>query len=180
MGWPHQLQWTATCLVLVLCWTSSSSSCPRKCQCLWRGSKITVDCSERHLGSIPNSGVESNTQGEAYTYNWNAYFSPIYLLKGDWVTYQKWLNSISLVIVPIDSMIVLNMSGNVIPLLMGQQFSTLGLINLQRISMAKCGLIQIDGHAFGGLNNLVELDLSQNQLKQVRRVSQRIFQQAFF
>ena len=77
-------------------------------------------------------------------------------------------------------MTVLNMSGNVIPLLMGQQFSTLGLINLQRISMAKCGLVQIDGHAFGGLNNLVELDLSQNQLKQVRRVSQRIFQQAFF
>ena len=77
-------------------------------------------------------------------------------------------------------MTVLNMSGNVIPLLMGQQFSTLGLINLQRISMAKCGLVQIDGHAFGGLNNLVELDLSQNQLKQVRIVSQRIFQQAFF
>ena len=80
----------------------------------------------------------------------------------------------------IDSMTVLNMSGNVIPLLMGQQFSTLGLINLQRISMAKCGLVQIDGHAFGGLNNLVELDLSQNLLKQVRRVSQRIFQEAFF
>ena len=37
--------------------------------------------------------------------------------------------------------------------------------------MAKCGLVQIDGHAFGGLNNLVELDLSQNQLKQVRRES---------
>ena len=61
------------------------------------------------------------------------------------------------------------MSGNVIPLLMSQQFSALGLLNLQRISMSKCGLVQIDGHAFGGLNNLVELDLSQNQLKEVRR-----------
>ena len=77
-------------------------------------------------------------------------------------------------------MTVLNMSGNVIPLLMGQQFSTLGLINLQRISMAKCGLVQIDGHAFGGLNNLVELDLSQNQLKQVRRESVKEYSSRHF
>ena len=63
---------------------------------------------------------------------------------------------------------VLNMSGNAIPLIMARQFSGLGLINLQRISMAKCGLVQIDGHAFGGLNNLVELDLSHNQLTEVR------------
>ena len=64
---------------------------------------------------------------------------------------------------------VLNMSGNVIPLLMSQQFSALGLLNLQRISMSRCGLVQIDGHAFGGLTNLVELDLSQNLLKEVKK-----------
>ena len=38
------------------------SSCPRKCQCIWRDSKITVDCSDKSLASIPTT-VEINTQG---------------------------------------------------------------------------------------------------------------------
>lgn len=38
------------------------SSCPRKCQCIWRESKITVDCSDKSLASIPTT-VETNTQG---------------------------------------------------------------------------------------------------------------------
>ena len=39
------------------------STCPRKCQCIWRDSKITVDCSDKSLASIPTT-VETNTQGE--------------------------------------------------------------------------------------------------------------------
>ena len=61
------------------------------------------------------------------------------------------------------------MSGNSIPVLSARQFSTLGLINLQRISLSRCGLAQVDGHAFGGLNNMVELDLSFNQLQEVNK-----------
>ena len=37
------------------------SSCPRKCQCIWRDSKITVDCSDQELAAIPTT-VEANTQ----------------------------------------------------------------------------------------------------------------------
>ena len=65
------------------------------------------------------------------------------------------------------SFAALNMSGNSIPILSARQFSRLGLVNLQRISMARCGLAQMDGHAFGGLNNMVELDLSFNELQEV-------------
>ena len=61
------------------------------------------------------------------------------------------------------------MSGNDIPILMARQFSSLGLINLQRVSMSRCGLTQVDGHAFGGLTNMVELDLSSNQLQEVNK-----------
>ena len=39
------------------------STCPRKCQCIWRDSKITVDCSDKSLASIPTT-VETNTQGK--------------------------------------------------------------------------------------------------------------------
>ena len=63
----------------------------------------------------------------------------------------------------------LNMSGNSIPILSARQFSSLGLINLQRVSMSRCGLSQVDGHAFGGLTNMVELDLSSNQLQEVNK-----------
>ena len=41
------------------------SSCPRKCQCIWRESKITVDCSDKSLAGIPTT-VETNTQGIFY------------------------------------------------------------------------------------------------------------------
>ena len=39
------------------------SNCPRKCQCIWRDSKITVDCSDKSLAGIPTT-VETNTQGK--------------------------------------------------------------------------------------------------------------------
>ena len=41
--------------------------------------------------------------------------------------------------------------------------------------MARCGLAQMDGHAFGGLNNMVELDLSFNQLQEVKYIYIFIF-----
>ena len=39
----------------------AANTCPRKCQCIWRDSKITVDCSNQTLASIPTT-VERNTQ----------------------------------------------------------------------------------------------------------------------
>ena len=72
-----------------------------------------------------------------------------------------------IILIYILSFTALNMSGNSIPVLSARQFSSLGLINLQRVSLSRCGLAQVDGHAFGGLNNMVELDLSVNQLQEV-------------
>ena len=70
------------------------------------------------------------------------------------------------------------MSGNSIPVLSARQFSSLGLINLQRISMSRCGITQVDGHAFGGLTNMVELDLSSNQLQEVSKSKYILFEKA--
>merc|ERR1719150_2789171 len=53
--------WGAILLVLLAAIVSGSSSCPRKCQCIWRDSKITVDCSDQELAAIPTT-VEANTQ----------------------------------------------------------------------------------------------------------------------
>jgi hypothetical protein len=64
---------------------------------------------------------------------------------------------------------VLNISGNNVPLFGRRHFARLGLINLQRVSASRCGLVQIDGLAFVGLSNLVELDLALNELLEVKR-----------
>ena len=115
--------WLAATLLTVTLVSSASAVCPRKCNCIWRNSKITVDCSDQGLAGVPTT-VEKSTQ-------------------------------------------VLNISANNIPLFSSRQFSKFGLTNLQRISAASCGLLQIDGHAFHGLSNLVELDLSDNALAEV-------------
>ena len=55
-----------TILLLLLCPVfviPQGSNCPRKCQCIWRESKITVDCSDKSLAGIPTT-VETNTQGK--------------------------------------------------------------------------------------------------------------------
>ncbi len=105
--------------------TEAVNNCPRKCQCIWRDAKITVDCSNQTLASIPTT-VERNTQ-------------------------------------------VLNISGNDIPIFGRAHFSRLGLINLQRVSCARCNLVSVDAKAFLGLTNLVELDLSNNKLVEVSK-----------
>ena len=65
---------------------------------------------------------------------------------------------------------VLNISGNNVPLFGRRHFARLGLTNLQRVAASRCGLVQIDSLAFVSLTNLVELDLSLNDLSEVNRI----------
>ncbi|KAK9872119.1 hypothetical protein WA026_016170 [Henosepilachna vigintioctopunctata] len=59
---------------------------------------------------------------------------------------------------------VLDLTKNNIPVLMNEEFSTAGLLNLQRIFISRCHLKTLNRHVFKNLNNLVELDLSSNLL----------------
>ncbi|KAG0424992.1 hypothetical protein HPB47_027812, partial [Ixodes persulcatus] len=59
---------------------------------------------------------------------------------------------------------VLNLTGNVLQTLPGRQFQQARLLHLQRIYLSRCGIVQMADDAFGGLSNLVELDLSHNFL----------------
>ena len=62
---------------------------------------------------------------------------------------------------------VLSMTGNVIQVLKEKSFLKVGLNNLQRIFLNRCGLVTIDSTAFESVTNLVELDLSNNFLQSV-------------
>lgn len=59
---------------------------------------------------------------------------------------------------------VFDFSGNDLQVLQKETFQKLGLLDLQKIYLTRCRLQKIDNHAFKGLANLVELDLSNNYL----------------
>ncbi|KPJ13323.1 Leucine-rich repeats and immunoglobulin-like domains protein 2 [Papilio machaon] len=59
---------------------------------------------------------------------------------------------------------VLDFTGNDLQILQKETFHKLGLLDLQKIYLQRCRLQKIDNHAFKGLANLVELDLSNNYL----------------
>ncbi len=49
-------------LALICAFGAAHGACPRKCECLWRSAKITVDCSGQGLRQVPGAGVEPQTQ----------------------------------------------------------------------------------------------------------------------
>ena len=59
---------------------------------------------------------------------------------------------------------VLDVSGSTLQLLHRMLFQRLGLVNLQRVYLARSRLGHLDDTAFQGLTNLVELDLTDNML----------------
>ncbi|XP_050298644.1 uncharacterized protein LOC126737690 [Anthonomus grandis grandis] len=62
---------------------------------------------------------------------------------------------------------ILDLRDNPISSLKNGEFSNAGLVNLQKIFIAKCNLKTIERYAFKDLINLVELDLSYNQLSTI-------------
>ncbi|KAG8225783.1 hypothetical protein J437_LFUL010198 [Ladona fulva] len=59
---------------------------------------------------------------------------------------------------------VLEFSGNNLQVLGRDRFLRAGLLHLQRIYVSNCRIASVDDHAFRGLTNLVELDLSNNRI----------------
>ena len=71
---------------------------------------------------------------------------------------------------------VLDLRGNQLDVLVDRAFSSVGLINLQRIFLRNCSLRNVEKDAFHDLNIMVEVDLSHNQL---RRFNPETFQMFF-
>jgi len=62
---------------------------------------------------------------------------------------------------------VLDLKGNRLDVLVSQAFSSVGLVNLQRIHLRNCSIRSVDKHAFHDLSIMIEVDLSANQLKRL-------------
>ena len=59
----------------------------------------------------------------------------------------------------------LDLTGNRIEQLHENVFSNLNLVNLQRLSLRECGIASINVEAFNGLKIVIEIDLSENNIK---------------
>ncbi|KAJ8910774.1 hypothetical protein NQ315_008895 [Exocentrus adspersus] len=62
---------------------------------------------------------------------------------------------------------ILDLTGNNLMSIKHEEFSKAGLVNLQKVYIAKCRLKNLERYAFKNLINLVELDLSYNALNNV-------------
>ncbi|XP_076345112.1 uncharacterized protein LOC143244402 [Tachypleus tridentatus] len=62
---------------------------------------------------------------------------------------------------------VLDLSGNLLQTLSSKVFQSVGLVNLQKVFLARCGISEIANDAFYYVSNLIELDLSENFLNWV-------------
>ena len=60
------------------------------------------------------------------------------------------------------------LDGNPLLLLQKNVFKSAGLLNIQRLSLHKCNLVEVHEDAFRDLKILVELDLSANNLTKLR------------
>ncbi|CAN7995734.1 unnamed protein product, partial [Ixodes hexagonus] len=62
---------------------------------------------------------------------------------------------------------VLNLTDNLIQVLPMRAFSTVGLVNIQKLYLSRCELSHINDTAFFKVTNLIELDLADNKLSAV-------------
>lgn len=62
---------------------------------------------------------------------------------------------------------VLNLTHNLIQALPKRAFSTVGLVNIQKLYLSRCELSHIDDTALFKVTNLIELDLAENKLSAV-------------
>jgi len=66
-----------------------------------------------------------------------------------------------------DEVQVLDLRGNSIPTLRNYVFRDAGLVNLNKIKMTNCGIERLERHAFAELKLLVELDMSENRIREL-------------
>ena len=62
---------------------------------------------------------------------------------------------------------VLDLRGNRLGALVSRAFSSVGLVNLQRIFLRNCSLQSVDKNAFDELTIMIEVDLSHNKLNRI-------------
>jgi len=180
-------------VVLYLLQTATtSSSCPNYCKCLWRASKITVECVDLQLTSIPDQIDPATQVLNLSENNFGELTDKVFVLSGlgnlqrislaaanisniQKLTFAGLLNLVELdlssnrlAVVPMDlfpfslSLMNINLSNNPITALLQNQFTALR--NLVKLDLSHCLIKNIHEEAFSGLYNLERLLLDSNQL----------------
>ena len=170
-----------------------SSSCPGECRCLWKSSKITVECTGVSATSIPSS-IDPGTQVLNMSENHLSVMTSDMFARAKLLNLQKinvGHNNISeihsrtfsdlLNLVDIDlshnrlvsipsqsfphtlSLMILSLSHNPISVVKSEDFSHLR--QLTKLDLSHCQIINIQGGALHNLPSLERLYLEGNRLR---------------
>lgn len=148
--------------------------CPRRCQCLWRDAKITVDCASANLASVPDN-VEPQTQVLNLSRNDIPALSSRQFARFGLTNLQRIVvRGCSLTRIDghalygLDNLVELDMADN---LLDSVPSSTLNsdVPSLMSLNMRSNHIEVIESSAFHKLSFLQKLDLSKNWISVVQR-----------
>ena len=190
--------------VLVLAVSTGGSQCPAVCRCLWKSSKMTVECTTGGLAAVPGP-LDSGTQVLNMTANSLASLGPAMFAGAGLLNLQKICvahNSLASVhstafsgllnLVEVDlshnllssvpsaawaevpSLMILSLSHNPITSVGGEAFSSLR--QLTKLDLSGCRIQQLASSALQLLPGLERLYLDHNLLRQVEAVPEALGQ----
>lgn len=151
---------------------SSSWCCPNECSCKWKSGKITVECSDRGLISIP-SGIDQETQVLDISGNDLQMLQQNTFQKSGLINLQK-MHMRSCRLGEIDknafrglsNLLEIDLSDNLLTHVPSQAFEDIPY--LRNISLARNPIKRIEAFAFRLVPHLTKLDLSRCKIQTVK------------
>ncbi len=144
----HPTLYLPPVLLLLTSLVSSSGTCPPPCRCLWKSSKMTVECGGAGATAIPDN-IDIGTQVLNMSHNSLKSLTLDMFSRAGLMNLQK-----------------INVGNNNISNLHSRTFS--GLLNLVEVDLSQNSLTSVPSHAFPQSQSLMILSLAHNPITEVR------------
>ena len=151
--------------------SSSQSSCPSKCNCIWRNGKQTTNCAAQGLISIP-SGIQASTQVlDLNSNNFHVLPAKVFQERGLINLQKVFLSRCKLGVIAKDALIQLtnlvelDLSANLLTTVPSDSFEATP--NLRRLVLNNNPIAAIRSNTFALTPNLNFLDLSECQIDSI-------------
>lgn len=151
--------------------TVTSSACPSKCKCMWKGGKNTAECTSSLLTAIP-TGIDVTTQVLNVSFNNLQSLPKEVFLDAKLVHLQRiYLSNCSIDFIsddaftPLTNLVELDLSNNHLAAIPTAAFKA--ILDLSRLYLSGNPIHRIDNNAFAALSHLTILELSRCHLETV-------------
>ena len=162
---------TVVASVLVLAVSTGGSQCPSVCRCLWKSSKMTVECTTGGLAAVPGP-LDSGTQVLNMTANSLATLGPAMFAGAGLLNLQKICvahNSLASVhstaFSGLLNLVEVDLSHNALTSVPSAAWAEVA--SLMILSLSHNPITSVGGEAFSSLRQLTKLDLSGCRIQQL-------------